>query len=457
MAMLFTYACIDKYLEDGGKFGFLTTQTVFKSMAGENFRKFSFTVYKEGESKKVPFKVTKAHDLVELLPFEGAQNRTGAIFCIKGRETSYPVPYTLWKGPKVDQELSLEEVMKITSRTDLEARPLIRKTGPWSTLRPKAHKVVERIAGPSTYYRAYEGVNTALNASYWVRILDRLSGENFLVENITERAKREVKQIRLTVEASLIYPLLRGRDVERWKASTTLYIILPTDEQGDAMQVSNFRVDYPKAYNFFREFFNQLITRGGEPYKSQLKPWREKSEKVAEKTAPPFYTVFNAKPSLAPYKVVWKEVSPMLNAAVVSPIYDRIVGQKVVVPDHTIVLVPCQEKLEAHFLCATLNSSISRLLVNSYLHMHPSPHVMDYVKVPRYDRNNKTHRRLAELSVRAHTLVSEGKKDEVPKVEGDIDRLIAQLYDLADENLKEVKESLRNLEDRAVEDEEVEE
>jgi len=450
MAMLFTYACIDRYLSEGGKFGFLITQTVFKSMAGEGFR--TFWIPPEGPC----FKVTKVHDLVELLPFEGAQNRTAAIFCVKGEATSYPLPYILWKGPTIDQGLSLEEVQKSTSRIELEARPLRGRTGPWSTLSTKAHKALESIVGASTY-RAFEGLNTALNAAYWVSIQDRLPSGDLFVENVTERGKRMVKEVQAPIERDLVYPLLRGRDVERWKASSELYIVLPVDTRGNTLSIANLKVNYPKTYAFFSKFFDQLITRGAEPYNSQLKPWREKSREVAEKTAPPFYTIFNARPSLTPYKVVWREVSPLLNAAVSGSVNDQFVGQKTIIPDHTIVFVPCQCEDEAHFICAVLNSSVVRLIVSSYLHLHPSPHVMDYVRVPTYDPQNDLHQKLSDLSAQAHKLKNEGKESELAKIEEEIDRLVAQLYRLTIDELKEIRKCLAILEGKEIEEEESEE
>jgi len=43
-----------------------------------------------------PFRVLKAHDVVDLLPFKGAQNQTACLICRKGERTEYPVPYIVW-------------------------------------------------------------------------------------------------------------------------------------------------------------------------------------------------------------------------------------------------------------------------------------------------------------------------------------------------------------------------
>ena len=80
-SMLFTYAAADHYLAKNGTLGFLITQEVFKSKgAGEGFRNFRL-------GARDTLKVIKAHDLVAVQPFEGAANKTAAIFLKKHGET----------------------------------------------------------------------------------------------------------------------------------------------------------------------------------------------------------------------------------------------------------------------------------------------------------------------------------------------------------------------------------
>jgi len=363
----------------------------------------------------------------------------------------------VWDGPAIDQRLSLEEVQRLTSRIELEARPLMKKTGPWSTLTAKAHKTLENVIGASAY-RAFEGLNTALNATYWVRIQDKLPDGSVLVKNVTEGAKREVREVEAPVEKELVYPLLRGRDVERWKASSKIYIILPTDSRGNTLQITSLKVNYPRTYKYFNEFFDQLITRSGEPYKSQLKPWREKARDVAERIAPPFYMVFNAYPSLAPYKVVWREQAGGLTVAVVGLLEDNYLGRRIVIPDHKLMLVPSSSEEEAHFICAILNSSIARLIAKSYIvETQISTHVLEYVKVPKFDPTNPLHLRLAQLSKEAHELASRNAEEELTEIENEIDNIVAQLYNITNEELKEIKRNLAILEGREIEEEEEEE
>jgi hypothetical protein len=122
VAMLMLYVSMDNYLRDGGKLGFVITQTVFKTKgAGDGFRRFRLG--QEGPR----LKVLSVDDLVELQPFEGASNRTATVVLQKGEGTEYPAGYTLWrkaKPGKVGMDLSLEEVEERTTRRLLSARPV---------------------------------------------------------------------------------------------------------------------------------------------------------------------------------------------------------------------------------------------------------------------------------------------------------------------------------------------
>lgn len=160
ISVLFAYRCLDRYLKERGNFAFLITQTVFKTKgAGEGFRRFKIFVRKKGKIKAVPIKVLKVHDLVELNPFEGASNRTAAIFIKKKGETTYPVKYELWKRKKkarIDLKDSLEEASGKSYRIELCAYPSDEENilSPWLTLPEDTFDAVNKMKG-SCPYRAY--------------------------------------------------------------------------------------------------------------------------------------------------------------------------------------------------------------------------------------------------------------------------------------------------------------
>ncbi|MEM3489334.1 MAG: hypothetical protein QXO75_06745, partial [Nitrososphaerota archaeon] len=203
----------------------------------------------------------------------------------------------------------------------------------------------------------------------------------------------------------------------------------------------------------------------GEPYKSKLEPYRKMSFEKAEKVAPPFYWLFNVQHTLAPYKVAWKEVSARMkvggfHVAVLEPAYDKYSGSKIVVPEHTVVLIPLDNKNEAHYLAAILNSS-PVALYGAYMPVKG----LENIRIPRFDTNNATHQTLSRLSKEAHKIAKqiheENRSDlieNLQKIEDEIDKCVAELYEITDNELEEIKECLIILKEGGFqEEEEVEE
>jgi len=133
---------------------------------------------------------------------------------------------------------------------------------------------------------------------------------------------------------------------------------------------------------------------------------------------------------------------------VIGSVEDKFLGDKVVIPSHKLVLVPFEERKEAHYLCAALNSKPSRLLINSYgISSQLSTHVLRYVRVPLFDSESEVHRRLAELSMQAHELAAQGEDgaEELEEIEEQVDRAAAELWGISDEELAAIKETLAEL------------
>jgi len=464
LAMLFLARSFDRYLKEGGKLGFLITFTAFKTQAGAGFRSFLAR----------NTKIHVIHDLVTLMPFEGATNRTGAVvvekICdldrIRGntckaivevrKSNMNGVRNVVWVGKQIDPDTPLEEVLKTVRRYEIVMIPLMPNdlASPWMQVTPNIANAARKVMGESRYYKAYEGVNTALNQVYYVKVLERTSDGMLIITNPPESGqKKKVKQVEAKVEPDLVYPLIRGEDVKKWYVEfKDRYIILPSDSKGNSLSPTTMRIKYPNAYRYFYQFFNDLISRGGEPYKSKLKPYKNLPLERAEKLAPPFYWVFNASTSLAPYKVVWKEVSARMtvggfHVAVIEPLQDKYLGEKTVIPDHTVVLIPAGNKDEAYYFAGILNS-----MLITFALQYAVVESISNLKIPKYDPNNELHRRIAELSRRAHELarcvyarskpsycagVNAG--DELRKVEDELDLAVARLYGVPEGELKEFR------------------
>ena len=428
LSILMAYAAIDSYLKDKGKLGFVITQTVFKSKGGgQGFRRFEL-------GDETWLKVLGVNDLVELQPFEGASNRTATVVLEKGEKTEYPVPYTLWRKlrpGRISVDLSPLEVDDRTSRTLLHAQPVDTEepTSPWLVGSPTASAALKKVIGPSPY-NARVGAYAGVNGVYWLRIVDRHPGE-ILVENLHDVGRTSVRDVRALVEADLVYPLLRGRDVRRWRCQPSAHILIPQqpDKPSVAISESELKVEYPHAYAYLKEF--EAILRQRAAYR-----------KYFDTQKAPFYSMYDVGPyTFAPHKVLWREQAADLTAAVPEK------TDRPAVPDHKLMLVECRSDSESHYLCAALNSAPVRLLVRSYgVETQTSTHVLDHAAVPRFDPSTKVHQQLSQQSQTAHLLAAEGMRGarRLCEVESEIDELAAQLWGLTSAELKEIQQALES-------------
>lgn len=434
ISTLMFYTVSDNLLTDGGRLAFVITQSVFKtSGAAQGFRQFSIP---KSPRESTPLSVLGVEDMVDLNPFEGATNRTALVMVEKGKKTQYPVPYVIWRkrrGPKLDYKSTLEDAVRGTWRLDFVAEPVDSKdtTSAWLTATRNTIHTIRSILGPS-YYAAHEGVNTGgANAVYWVEEVAKRPGGLVVVKNLTEGARTAVGNVTEVVETSLLYPLLRGRDVQRWIAKPSAFILMvqdPVKRRGIDEKV--MQRENPRTYHYLKKFEGVLRDR----------PSRGVSDMT--KKGAPFYTMFAVGDyTLAQWKVVWREQASEMTASVVG-----IHNRKVVIPDHKLMTVACANEDEAHYVCALLNSSVGRFIPLSYaVEIAMDPHILEHISVPKYDRRNKVHQKLGSLSKRASELTEKGHMSLRAKIEEEIDELAAELWDLEKTELKEIQEAIQLL------------
>jgi len=437
IAALMTYVVCDRLLKTGGRLGFVITQSLLKTAgAGQGFRRFRIG---QGHRRDQFLRVLHVDDMVALQPFEGASNRTAVMVLEKGRQTTYPVPYTVWrkvKGARFTYDSTLEEVINATVRLNFNAEPVDPSdpTSPWLTARPKAIKAVRKVLGKSDYV-AHAGAYTGgANAVYWVDIVYKRPDGLVVVRNITEGAKVKVDEVTEPIEPDLLYPLLRGRDVQRWKAEPSAWIIVPhtPETRMRPIQMASMQKHYPNTYAYLKRFEAVLNQRKG------FTGWERQFQQEA------FYAIQRVGTyTFAPWKVVWTRLA-RIEAAVVG-----LHEGKPIVPQETVTLVECSSANEAHYICALVNSSPFQFAAISYSQeggkSMGSMHILEHIRIPRFDPKNPVHLRLEELSKQAHEAARIGDEMRLREIEAEIDRQAAKLWGLSDDELREIQQSLREL------------
>jgi hypothetical protein len=417
LSMLFTYASADYYLKDRAKLGFLITQEAFKSKGGgEGFRRFRI-----GDSEKY-LKVLKAHDLVKVQPFEGAANKTAAIFLRKGESTAYPIQYTVWnrkKGVgKIPTDALLEEVIPLLQKKKHFAKPIATNTGAWKTIAENQSEI-ENIEGKN-FYKAHEGGYIVPYGVFWLHVKQVLSGGDLLIENLAESGKWKIQKVEEKLEPDLVFPAVRGRDIKRWGVVPQIYVLVTQDPKlRYGYPEETMKKNWPRTYGYLLRFKEELLARA--MYK-----------KYHASSGHSFYSQYNiAEYSFAKYRVVWKHMSDDIFAVVISQ-YHTPFGYKKLVSTHTTSLIASDDETEAHYFCAIINSEPVRNFIKSFSSAgrgFGTPSIMEHVGIPKFDSKNQLHQKLFEISKKCHQFKIEGKDKEIEKLEKENDELVKQLFD----------------------------
>lgn len=435
ISVLMSYTVSDALLKPDGLLGFVITQTVFKSMgAGQGFRRLHINA-------DTPLGIQSVHDFSDFQPFESATNRTAVFTWQKGGTTDYPVPYHMWqktvRRAAISQDASLAEVRGLTRRLDFTAEPVDSSdiSSPWITGRRDSIDAIRNLIRPSQY-RARVGAYTGgANAVYWLTIVHERPDGLLVVQNLREGARRQVESVTAEIEAGLVYPLLRGRDVQKWRASPSAHILVTHSPTGGltAYTTTHLQRHFPRAHAYLRRFEDML--RGRAVFRRYFT--RRSGGRTIE--TGPYYSMFDIGPyTFAATKVVWREqASEFTVAAVVS-------GDSAIVPDHKLMVVETTSAAEAYFLAGVLGNSISRYVVASYiLNISTSTAILDNLAVPQYDPDDAQHRAMSDRCRRLHEAAGSDQSCEALEVE--LDQQAARLFGITDEQLAGIRESYREL------------
>jgi len=376
LAGLIAYGATDRFLADGGRLGMVLPVSLFRSRrGGEGFRSLRL-------AERFGLCVRSVDDLTGLKPFPGAAGRSAVLAATRGPDTRFPVVWTSWsngeRAPGVTKDLA--SLRARAQAVALGAEPVDSgaRASPWLLGTPGQRAAFRRQSGPSPY-RARKGVDTSLNAVFWVEVLGR-EGNLVRVQNAQTRSRVQVAPTEALVEPDVLFPLLRGRDFTRWSATPRYAQVLLYDPvTGRPLPEAAAEDRYPRARAYLRQYESLLLRR--RIYAKYLQP------------QPP-YACYDIGPySFAGHKVAWKALASGIQACVVGHI-DGVP----VVPDHNVVLVPLTDPVEAHYLCGVLNSSQATLFANAYTGWFYSTHLLQTFAVPQYDQSSQRHRLIARLS-----------------------------------------------------------
>jgi len=89
-----------------------------------------------------------------------------------------------------------------------------------------------------------------------------------------------------------------------------------------------------------------------------------------------------------------------------------------------------------------LNNSITRFIIKSYVSLHPSPHIVDYLNVKKWDSDDKAAVVLSQLSKQCHAAAADEDGKRIAALEAEIDKAAAKLWGITEDELKAIQEAL---------------
>lgn len=428
-AMAVTYVAIDHYLKNNGRAALILPQTFVKSLkGGEGFRKFIIT----RDGLEIPFSIIRVCDLLRVNPFKGiAANKTSVYIFQKNLKMVYPMDdyreYFILPRKKIETKSTLKEVDEAIGYNSLSAKPINKDIrSPWLTLPSSLTHHADSFLGKSPY-KGRKGIEPCgAKGVYLIEVLGKRNNL-LLINNLIERSRlKEAKDLgshQGYVESDLIYPMIGGRNIEKWGINSYIYMLVPHYNSGEGIYRGipdkELKTKYYKTYDwlyYFHDLLRDTRIRSGKFFDINQFPWY-RLDNVGEYT-------------FKPYKVLWQEQAKSLNSCVVSTVSDDFITNKTVVTDSKVLFVAFDNEMEAHYLCGVLNSSFIEKIIQGYtIDTNRGTDIVANIKIPQFDPTNKKHLAIANISLKAHKAFSDiDSGNDINKITHKLDDLVSKIF-----------------------------
>lgn len=428
--MAVTYVSIDQYLKENGTMVFLLPASFLKATkGGEGFRKFEII----RNNQNIPFCVDCVHDFSEVSLFTIS---TVAIKFCKSLKMEYPMNnyYTfhqIGKRSKIDSHADWRTVSKLLECKRLIAQPVDKNDiqSAWLTLDDMtfANNVLD--TSKPRIYRGRKGIEPAGAKGVYILKKPLKVRDGYLqIENdITRQRRQDIKDKGVNVgvvEETYIFPMLGGRNIQKWKIKSNEFMIVP--------HTSVYKYGIPENIlaNIAPDTFMWLNF-----YHDELLETRIQNGKFFNSETQPFYRLDNVgKYTYSPYKVLWKEQTGSMSAVVVSSYYNSVLNpdynifteDKIIVVDSKVLMLDLQEEMEAYYVCGIINAPNVAKVVDGYaISTNRGVDVLKYIAIPKYDKGNELHQQISIISKQIHKLAAEGNNYQLEE-----ENLSAKVFEL---------------------------
>jgi hypothetical protein len=152
---------------------------------------------------------------------------------------------------------------------------------------------------------------------------------------------------------------------------------------------------------------------------------------------------------LAPFKIVFKDLSEFFQCAVIAPQSIDASRTVPVIPDHTLLFLTSDREDEAYYLAGLLNSIPARVaLYCSSVGVQTQryfPTDVSRVKLPEFDSSSAGHRQIVRLSKSFHKRAAEGDEEGTETSEFELASAVAEVWGIKKGELAVLNEAYREL------------
>jgi SAM-dependent methyltransferase len=432
IATVFFCRISDLYLSSEGVIGFVMPRSVLTgALHHAEFKKF----------KKPTMTLHKIFDLEEVSPLF----KVPACVLIVSKEgkTIYPVPAKRLSGKLPTKNLKLSEAFLYLKAEDYSYQPL-------QILQRKSfyHDYVK--AGASIYPRNLLFIEFVIHPALGINVEKPYCRTS---QNIIKNAKEPWKDaiIEGNVEKDFIYATTLSEDLIPFRCtfrsvvlpiepSKTEYVLLDIDELR--------RKGYVYMANWLekaQKIWEEKATKRSLMQYPRIISWLDYMGKLRSQNPSKRYAIlYNTSGTNITSCVVDKQNLPLFQ---INRFF--IIMPKGFIADETIMFYETNDEMEAHYLCAMLNSDLINEAIKPYQakglfgerHIVRRPFMLP---IPKFDSNNPVHRRLAELSKICHEKASRikltkkgvaGRRKEVREAVkeeiAEINKLVSQLLNIS--------------------------
>ena len=429
IAQLVFAVAVERYATNNAVIGLLTPKSIISANpGGRAFRKFHLKsdASHGGDKVDVTFGMLGVDDWSQIKPFAPlASNNPVFLVAKKNQPQEYPVPAWRWyrdnRARLIGSWKAVRQCLEAQEGTYSPVSSNV-PTSAWA-FRPAGSAGM--LEGGMNRWNFGIGLHTrGANGIYFVKVLRGLPRQGLVeIENIPDEGRNQtVRRARGRVEATSVYPLLRGRDVAPWVAVPTEFVVAPhRPQEFDQVLSSNdlsARGEFPQLGRWLRQFRPTLENRRTPPNRN----WEMHDDDWCRLKGPMGYM-------RGDHLVVVREIAGNFGAAVVEKRYNEKLGRSVApLVEHKLLFCSVQTRDEAIYLACFINSGPAQDLLASFASTTGlTPRALRTLPIPDFDQQDDNARLLVDHGLDILATPASDREDVALARSSEIDSAVLRL------------------------------